>query len=114
MIARNMITFLTLACIVTFVYSSVLIAGQRGVASGPARTTAEIQSPDAVTDTPVTFVNEDVFSYAIADTKLFWNTLLRVNCDPDVHTKTFDEYIRREALQGSIVRDLLAEESQNT
>ncbi|MEZ4638786.1 MAG: hypothetical protein R2873_27300, partial [Caldilineaceae bacterium] len=71
-------------------------------------------SPAAVTDTPETLVTDPMGSYTIVSPKIFWQSLVQANCDPDENVKTWDDVIRRIAVQGSPIRTLYSEESQGS
>ncbi len=96
MVVRRALALLIIACTILFISDS---------AFHPDTVLAQ-ETPEAINDVPDTLLNETLMSYSIAGTKLFWDHLTMVNCDPDVNSKTFDEFIRRVAVQGSIMRTL--------
>lgn len=76
--------------------------------AAPAEIAALNTDPDILLDAPV-------ISYAISSPKLFWNQLTPVLCDPDSNTDSWDDEIRRTAIQGiNLLRTLYSERSQGS
>jgi hypothetical protein len=70
---------------------------------------AAVDSPAQAQDTPSTVVDEPMSSYAIVSPKIFWHLYEPVTCDPDAHDKSWDDAIRRIAVQFSLIRELYRE-----
>jgi hypothetical protein len=69
-------------------------------------TVSEVQA------TPDTLVEDPVLTYGIVSPKIFWNVVTPANCDPDANTHSWDDVIRRVAIQGSITRTVYSERSE--
>ena len=94
---------MALAGLVALVCAGAARPNLSAVAATPARSQAE---PEAPLDTPTTIIANSVTEYTLAAPKLFWRELQNVSCDPDLHTKTARDLVKRVALQGSTKRTL--------
>lgn len=77
--------------------------------------TTPVAAPEApLVTTPDAVVTEDAASYMIAASRLWWHNFTPLDCDPDTHTKSMRDAVRRKAPQGSIIRTIYTQDTTGT
>ncbi len=82
------------------------LAQEAPVASDPVVAATANEAALAPAAVPSTLVAEEMASYDIVSPKIFWQRVIRGNCDGDVNDKSWQDAIRRIAIQNSITRTL--------